>query len=63
MIALVAVLITLIVAGLIIIPFVLLGGWIVMLCLGALAHIFGWTALAIGFWQSTLVAVILEILF
>jgi hypothetical protein len=44
-------------------PFLLLSGWIVMLCLGALAHIFGVAALAIGFWQSTLVSVILAILF
>lgn len=44
-------------------PFVLLGGWIVMLCLGALASIFGVAALAIGFWQSVLVSIILSILF
>lgn len=53
----------LIIAAVIIAPFVLLGGWIVMLCLGALAHIFVVPALAIGFWQSVLVSVILSILF
>jgi hypothetical protein len=63
MIALLAIIFGLAVAAVIILPFVLLGGWVVMLCLGALAHIFGAVALSIGFWQSCLVALILEILF
>jgi hypothetical protein len=63
MIGLVALIFGLVVAAIIIAPFVLLGGWIVMLCLGALAHIFAVATLAIGFWQSCLVALILEILF
>lgn len=56
-------LLALIIVGLMVLPFVLFGGWIVMLCLGALASIFGVAALAIGFWQSVLVSVILSILF
>jgi hypothetical protein len=63
MIGLIAFLIGLVVAALIVAPFVLLGGWIVMLCLGALAHIFGIVALSVGFWQSCLVSLILAILF
>lgn len=63
MIGLAAVIVGLLLAAIIIFPFVLLGGWIVMLCLGALAHIFGVAALSIGFWQSCLVALILEIIF
>lgn len=63
MITLVAFIFGLALTALILAPFILLGGWIVMLCLGALAHIFVVPALAIGFWQSTLVSVILAILF
>lgn len=40
-----------------------LGGWVTMLCLGALAHIFGLHFLAIGFWPSCLVSFILGLLF
>jgi hypothetical protein len=52
-------------ASIIILPIVLFGGWIVMLCLGALAHIFGPAAtfLAVGYWQSCLVALIFAVLF
>lgn len=46
----------------IIAPFILFGGWIAMLGLRALAHIFGVTALAVGYWQSLLVALILAVL-
>jgi hypothetical protein len=42
---------------------ILLGGFIWMLGLGALAHIFGVSALAIGYWQSCIVALIVGILF
>jgi len=49
--------------AIIVLPLFLLGGWIVMLCLGALAHIFGIWNLAIGFWPSLLVGIILSILF
>lgn len=45
-----------------IIPFALLGGWIWMLGLGALSHIFDVPNLAIGFWQSVLVAFIVNLL-
>jgi len=58
-----AFLIGLIVAAIIIAPFVLLSGWIVMLCLGALAHIFVLPWLAIGFGPSCLVALIFAVLF
>jgi hypothetical protein len=63
MIGFAAFIIGLALAAIIIAPFVLLGGWVAMLCFGALAHIFGLAALSIGFWQSCLVALILEILF
>lgn len=65
MIALFSVVVSLALAALIIAPFVLFAGWIVMLCLGALASIFGPAAafLAIGYWESVLVALILAILF
>jgi len=44
------------------VPIFLLNGWIVMLCLGALSHIFGFTAIAIGFWPSVVVGIIIFIL-
>lgn len=56
-------LLVLLVLGLFAAPFVLFGGWVVMLCLGALAHIFGVAALAISYWASVLVSIILSILF
>jgi len=49
-------------AALILAPIVLISGWIVMICLGALAHIFGAPALAIGYGPSCLVSLILAIL-
>lgn len=56
------VLITVLVAAAILAPFVLLGGWVTMLCFGALAHIFGAAALSIGFWPAVLVSLILTLL-
>ena len=44
-------------------PAILFGGWITMLCLGALAHIFSVPTLAIAYWPSVLVDVILFLLF
>lgn len=44
-------------------PAVLFGGWVTMLCLGALAHIFSASTLAIAFWPSVLVSLIIGILF
>lgn len=41
---------------------VLLGGFIWMICLGALSHIFGFEKLAIAFWPSVLVSLIFNIL-
>lgn len=52
-----------IIVSIVALPLILFGGWVVMLCLGVLAHIFGVAALAIGFWQSVLVSLILNILF
>jgi len=57
------VLITLIAVAAILAPAFLIGGWVTMLCLGALAHIFHATALAIAFWPSVLVTFIMGILF
>lgn len=54
---------TFLIGGLIMAPFILFGGWIVMLCLGILAHIFVASWLAIGFEQAVVVSVILSILF
>lgn len=55
-------LVILLVIALLLGPCVLLGGWITMLCLGALAHIFGQAWLAIAFWPSILVDIILSVL-
>lgn len=44
-------------------PAVLLSGWVVMLCLGALSHIFVVPTLAIGFWPAVLVSFIISLLF
>lgn len=40
----------------------LIGGFIWMICLGALSHIFDIPKLAIGYWPSVLVAVIANFL-
>lgn len=45
------------------IPAFLLGGWVTMLCLGALAHVFSVPELAISFWHSVLVSMIIGLLF
>lgn len=58
----IAVLVVFVVAGLILAPAVLFGGWITMLCLGALASIFDAPNLAIGYWSSVLVSLILWLL-
>jgi hypothetical protein len=55
--------IALVVLAAFLVPALLCGGWIIMLCLGALAHIFGVAGLAIAFWPSVLVSVILGVLF
>lgn len=41
----------------------LFGGFIWMICLGALAHIFNAPSLAISFWKSVVVGVIFAVLF
>lgn len=41
----------------------LLAGFIWMLCLGALSHIFDAPQLAISYWQSVCVAIIFSLLF
>jgi hypothetical protein len=56
-------LITLTIALCLLIPAMLMSSWILMLCLGALAHIFGWANLAIGFWPAVVVNIILGIIF
>lgn len=49
-------------ALILIVPFILLGGWITMLCFGALSHIFNAPNLAIGFWPSLLAGLIINLL-
>lgn len=48
---------------LLVVPLFLLGGFIWMICLGALSHIFDIPKLAIGYWPSVLVGVIFSLLF
>lgn len=50
--------ITVILVILLTVGLVFLGGFIWMVCLGALSHIFDAKKLAIGFWPSVLVSVI-----
>lgn len=48
---------------LVVVPVILMGGFIWMILLGALSHIFNVPNLAISFWQSVLVSLIFSLIF
>lgn len=54
--------VTILIFALVLAPIFLFSGWVWMLGLGGLSHIFGVPELAIGYWQSVVVAMIISIL-